>query len=340
MGAWQRVIVAALAFAVAACAPAAPRIADEAPLRWPEEIDEPARVEFVGTLSRPRDLGIEKSFAQRVSEFFAGEVDARLVRPMAVVAVAGAVYVADPGARGVHRFDGAHGRYDLILRENEEPFPSPVGLAVGTQGEIYVADSVLGRVFVIGPDSKAAVPAKLASLEQPTGVAYDGVGKRLFVADTAAHRVIVLDEDGVPVQTIGERGEGDGQFNYPTYLWRDNQRRLYVTDSLNYRIQVFDAQGRFLRKFGRPGDGPGDFMRQKGIATDSFGHVYVVDGLMNALQIYDEAGRLLLSIGNLGRNRGEFWLPAGIFIGEDDRIYVADAYNGRVQVFRYVGGAR
>lgn len=331
-------LLAVLALALAACAPAPPRPMDQAPLVWPEEIEVPARVEFVQMFSRPEEFGIEKGFLQRAVEFLFGETDARLVRPMAVVAVKGVVYVADPGAKGVHRFDPA-GRYDLIGLGDERGLPSPVGLAVGADGEVYVADSVQRSVLVIRPDAKVAVPVALPALGQPTGVAYDVATGHLFVADTSAHVVRVFDRAGNAVQGIGERGEGDGEFNYPTYLWRDTRGRLYVTDSLNYRVQVFDEQGRFLRKFGKAGDGVGDFMRQKGVATDSFGHVYIVDGLMSALQIYDDAGRLLLVIGHLGQARGEFWLPAGIFVGDGDRIYVADAYNGRIQVFRYIGGS-
>ena len=327
-----------LAWALGACAPVPPRVADESPLVWPAAGEAPARVAFVGAFSRPEEFGIEKGFLARLGEFLFGQQDARLVRPMAVVAVKGVVYVADPGAKGVHRFDPVAERYDLIGADGDTPLPSPIGLAVGRDGEVYVTDSVRPGVLVIRPGAKAAVPLELPKLAQPTGVAFDPATGRLYVVDTTAHRVAIFNPDGTLHASIGTRGEGDGEFNYPTYVWRDARGWLYVTDSLNFRIQVFDATGRFVAKFGKAGDGTGDSLRQKGVATDSFGHVYIVDALMSALQIYDPVGRLLLSIGNLGQDRGEFWLPAGIFIGEDDRIFVADAYNRRIQIFRYIGG--
>jgi len=336
------VVAVALALAVAgvvaACSSAQPITVDQAPLTWPEQVDEKARVEFVRVVSRPQDFDIRKGFFQRLGEFLFGEVDTRLVRPMAVVAVDGAVYVADPGAKGVHRFDLKGGRYDLITGQKETVLPSPVGLAVGADGEVYVADSVLSGVLVIRPGAREAVPLDLPALRQPTGLAFDRTTGRLFVSETAEHRIRVFGRDGAEVAKFGVRGTDNGEFNFPTYLWLDQRGRLFVTDSLNYRVQVFGADGTFERKFGKAGDAAGDFLRQKGVATDSYGHVYVVDGLFGAMLIYDEGGRLLLSIGNLGQSRGEFWLPAGIFIGEDDRIYVADAYNGRIQIFRYIGG--
>jgi DNA-binding beta-propeller fold protein YncE len=330
--------ITGLLLALSACAPAPTRPLDQAPLTWPDELDVPARIEYVRAFSNAEEFGIEKSFLHRVQEFFLGPTESRLVRPMAVLVVNDIVYVADPGAKGVHRFDPKGERYDLIGAGDDVPLPSPVALARGNDGDVYVADSLLAQVLVIRPEAKAATPMPLPKMGQPTGLAFDAATGLLYVVDTTAHRVNVFDRNGVLISSFGQRGMGDGEFNYPTQLWRDARDRLFVTDSLNFRIQVVDKQGRFLKKFGQVGDGTGDFMRQKGVATDSYGHIYIVDALLGALQIFDDAGRLLLSLGNLGSGRGEFWLPAGIFIDGNDMIYVADSYNGRIQIFRYIGG--
>ena len=304
-----------------------------------------ARIEFVKAFSRAEDLGIAKGFFARFKDFIFGEVESRIVRPMAVVSGGGVIYVADPGAKGVHRFDTTGGDYALIAGPNSEPLPSPVGLARGAGGAVYVTDSKLAQVFVIRPGAKEAVPLPLAeNLKQPTGIAFDAASDRLYVADTTAHRVAVFDHNGTLVGQIGQRGVGDGEFNFPSYLWLTPQGRLHVTDSLNFRIQTFDIrgqQGRFIASFGRQGDSTGEAARPKGVATDRYGHVYIVDALFHVFQIFDEMGQLLLPVGELGHERGEFWLPTGIFIdseGDSDMIYIADSYNRRVQVLRYVGG--
>jgi DNA-binding beta-propeller fold protein YncE len=324
---------------LAACTASPPALPEQA-LTWPGPPD-PAKVTFVRAFSRADDLGIRRTLLQRLGDLVYGSRDERLVRPMAVVDVGGALYVADPGMRAIHRFDRTGGRHDLLYAEGERALPSPVGLARGASGEVYVTDSALRKVFVILPGARAAAELQLdTELRQPTGVAFDAKGGRLYVADTAAHVVRVFGRDGRLLQTIGQRGVGDGQFNFPTLLWRDaGSGRLYVTDSLNFRVQVFNQAGGFESKFGRHGDGSGDMARHKGVATDRHGHVYVVDALFHALQIFDGSGRLLLGLGGQGRERGEFWLPAGVFVGDDDLIYVADSYNQRVQVFRYIGGA-
>lgn len=310
---------------------------DDAPLPvWPPSPDAP-RVAFVRAFSRPADLGIGKGLVARLADLLFGDSEARLVRPMAVVEHAGVILVADPGVRGVHRFDPRRGDYALLAGPGGMPLPSPVGLAVGADGEIYVSDSRLGQVFVVRPGANEAEPLALgAPLRQPTGLAFDAGGRRLYVADTAAHRVLAFDAAGTLVATLGRRGEAAGEFNFPTLL-SFAAGRLYVTDSLNFRVQVLDGEGRFLASVGRHGDAVGDTPRPKGAAADRRGHLYVADAVHHNLQIFDVAGRFLLPVGQQGAGRGEFLMPTGVFVGGDDHIYVADAYNRRVQVLRYVG---
>ena len=215
-------------------------------------------------------------------------------------------------------------------------------------------DDSVARPLVIelraaGPDGSADAAAGdavrgdgAARLRQPTGIACDAAPDRVFVSDTAAHRIVVFRRTGegaaLRYETVfGTRGAGPGEFNFPTHLWWSDAGRLVVSDALNFRVQVLDGAGRFEGQFGRAGDASGDAARPKGVATDAAGNIFVVDALFHAFQIFDAQGRLLLGVGARGGAPGEFWLPTGIFI-DAGRIWVADSYNGRVQVFRSVGG--
>jgi DNA-binding beta-propeller fold protein YncE len=334
-------MLAAWVLALAGCA-TPPAVAPESQvqasgLAWPSP-PAAAQVVYVRAISSPADLGLTKSFFVRVFEFVFGEEQQQLVRPMAVVDVGGVLYVADPGAKGVHRFDRPAGKYKLLHEKGDAGLPSPVGLAVGPNGDVYVTDSVLGAVFVLKPGADFVTRLTLGiPLRQPTGIAFDAVGKQLFVSDTYEHVIKVFALDGSYIKTIGRRGDGDGEFNFPTMLWCSDAGQLLVTDSLNFRTQIFDLNGQFSSKFGKLGDGSGDAPRQKGVATDQDGHLYVVDSLMHAVQIFDTSGRFLLSFGGLGQAPGEFWLPTGVFVDAEKLIYVTDSYNRRVQVFKYVG---
>jgi len=308
-------------------------------LAWPAPPSEP-RIAYVMSFTGAENLGIKKRFLQRLRVFVSGRSEERLVRPMAVVESPGNRYfVADPGVRGVHLFDLQRGRYRLIRRENGEPLPSPVGLAAGLVGEVYVVDSRLAALYMIEPRGEVALKVPLdALMSQPTGVALDKPSGRIYLVDTGSHEVKIFARDGALLRRVGGRGIGPGKFNYPTMIWMTDAGEFLVSDSLNFRTQVFDAEGNFLRQFGVAGDSAGFQPQSKGIATDSHGHVYVVDSTLHAVQIFDSSGTFLFRLGLRGDGAGEFLLPTGIFIGERDTIYVADSYNNRIQVFRYTGG--
>jgi len=323
---------------LSACA-SQPHIANIEPSPvWPGPPDTP-RISYVQSISKPEDLGITKGFFTKLYEFVVGSADLHLIRPMAVVVTPdGIIYVADPGSHGVQRFDAKKQEHRLIQSVDNLALPSPVGLTVDDHGDVYVTDSALGEVWVIKPDAKNATPLLLeAPIVQPTGIAFDPLGKRLYIVDTTGHQIRVVTPDGKQISAFGHRGNGNGEFNYPTMIWRDRDGRLYITDSLNFRVQIFDSEGHFLGLFGRHGDATGDLSHPKGITTDRTGHVYVTDSMHHALQIFNRDGDLLLSIGNRGRAPGEFWLPAGAFMTDDDILYIADSYNQRLQVFKYIG---
>jgi sugar lactone lactonase YvrE len=306
---------------------------------WPD-LPETRRIAFVGEFSSSAELGIRESAWSRIVSFTAGSEDDAMVRPMAVVASDDGklIFVADPDARCVHRYDLRRGRYRCLAISRRESLISPVGLAIGDDGQLFVADSRLRRIYHAAADDKWLQPLELGSdLQQPTGIAWNNEQRLLFVTDTGSQSIKAFDANGTLVEEFGNRGGMPGEFNFPTYLWVDRNAELLVTDSLNFRIQRFGKTGEFLHTFGQNGDRAGNLPRPKGVATDRFGHVYVVDALFNALQIFDGQGKLLLSIGGRGQGAGEFWLPNGVFVGRDNTIYVADSYNQRVQVFRYIG---
>lgn len=313
---------------------------EELSLFWPPPPDV-ARIAFVRSISGPEDLGIRKGFFQWLGEVFTGSTRSQLVKPMAVtLSTDNVLYVADPGVEGVHRFDLNAGKYQVIRRDDDKPLPSVVGLVSGADGRVYVSDSQLDKIYRIDPGAQFAVPLTLgAILKHPTGLAWSATSDRLFVVDTWSHDIKVFNDDGSLHQVLGQRGKEPGQFNYPTYIWRQEDGRLLITDSLNFRIQILDGQGKFIKSFGQPGSTSGNLSRPKGIAMDRQDHVYVVDSLFHSLQIFDQDGQLLLPIGQQGNGPGEFWLPVGIFISDENEIYIADSYNHRVLVFRYLGGA-
>ncbi len=330
-------IVSALFFPLISCAPAPrvimPEFQTSGDLIWPPP---PAatRIKWVANWSNRYDFGKPS----KTMEFLIGrERVEQLRRPSDVVAdAAGNIYVADAESRIVFIFDQEKKALRFIgLRR----LGVPVGLAVSNKrGMIFVSDSQQNKVFGFDmrTDNLKLSIGGPGEFKKPSGMVYDDASDRLYIADTQNHAVKVFDRDGRHIFTIGNRGNADGEFNFPSFLAMDRNGILYVVDSFNFRVQMFDANGKFMKKFGRLGDASGSFSRPAGISVDSDGNIYVVDTSFNNFQIFDNNGKLLMWVGNAGRNPGEFYLPTGIFVDSQDRIYVADTFNRRVQVFQYL----
>ena len=349
--------LAAIAASLAVAGCAAPEPArlhfgvEDAPegkrLMWPPEPEVP-RFLYAGQLVGESNFRREKSATDSVGGFlrwFAGVLagDAppvELQRPQSgAVGDDGRVYVTDISRQAVFVFDAARGRLDLWEKaEGLASFAAPVAIALEADGRAYVTDAELGIVARLAADGTPGRSIGRGQLRRPTGLAFDRARGELYVADTYAHDVKVFDREGRLARTLGRRGEGAGEFNFPTHLaFADG--RLYVTDTMNSRVQVLEgASGRAVSAFGARGLYVGNLVRPKGVAVDSERNVYVVESYYDHLLVFDREGRFLMSIGGVGANTGRFYLPAGVWTDRRDRVFVADMFNGRVVLFQLLGG--
>jgi DNA-binding beta-propeller fold protein YncE len=310
-------------------------------LQWPFQ-PERAKVTYVMSIMGFKTSSDSRSLLDTVVYGGGGNDDDAFRLPVAVSAGRdGRLAVADIGRKCVHLYAPVQRKYVRLYGAGNESFASPVGVAFDDELRLYVSDSLAGKVFVFGSDGAFLFYLRETSagpLKRPTGIAYDPMDKRVYVADTLGNRINSFNAEGKAVFSFGERGEENGQFNFPTHIFFSRSGDLYVTDTMNFRIEIFDARGGFLGAFGRHGDGSGNFAMPKGVAADGDGVIYVVDSLFDTIQLFNRKGTFLLSVGKRGGDQGEFWLPSGLFIDGNGMLYVCDTYNGRVQVFKITEG--
>lgn len=327
-----------LIFLLLSCLPihASDCCAEESALFWPPPPAE-MRIAFIKSIYSPRDIGIESGFFRKLKRIVIGDEEDVFNKPIAVaVDSQKRIYICDTGSPALHIFKQKEKKHKRIITINDEELISPVGVVAGDNGLVYLCDSKLKKVFCLDGEGKFKFYlGKVKKFLRPTGLAINR--DRLYVVDTAAHRISIFDLNGNFISEFGNRGKGAEEFNYPTSLAIDKEGKIYVVDTLNFRIQVFDENNKFLYSIGQAGDSSGSFSRPKGIAIDSFGHIYTTDGMFDNFQIFNRNKDFLLSVGSCGQKDGEFWMPSGIAIDSDNYIYVADSYNQRIQVFRYVG---
>ncbi len=333
------VLITALAVIMPGCFQQQAGLGDPMPeMIWPAPPEVP-RIMLVNSFSRPEDLNLQESFLKQFFSF-AEKKDRSLVKPYGIETdSAGRYFVVDTFGKNVHVFDLENSEY-YIFPEGEITFESPIDIAIGDDGMIFVTDSkeAVVKLFRDNGETYAGTIGE-GLLGRPTGIAINKSTNELLVVDTMNSQVVSYGLDSHEFKGfIGGDGEQQGMFHYPTNIFVSDGGNIFVSDSLNFRIQIFSPQGEFMKEFGKPGNSPGYFSRPRGVAVDSDGNIYVVDALFDNVQVFNRDGMLLMDFGGPGYGYGEFWLPSGIFIDSRDRIFVADTYNKRVQVFQYLKG--
>lgn len=311
---------------------------------WPS-LPEVPRYAYVGDLIGevnflPENHKHKKSWLEWLTGLLSAKVERKeLQRPQGgVVDPLGRICVTDVGRNAVMVFDPLNKQFHLWEWAGQnQRFLAPIGITAGANGTLLVADAELRLVVRLAADGKPLGQFGRGLLMRPTGIARDAARGRIYVADTHGHNIKVFDDSGELLDTLGQRGEKVGEFNFPTHIAFANDR-LYVTDSRNSRIQVLDADGVTQASFGERGLFVGNLPHPKGVSADSDGNIYVVESYYDHLLIYNAQGELLLPIGGSGQGIGQFYLPAGVWSDNNNRLYVADMFNGRVVVMQYLGG--
>jgi DNA-binding beta-propeller fold protein YncE len=307
---------------------------------WPPP-PEQSRIKLLKVYSGADDPTLPKSRFTQLFEAITGESAQRigLMTPAGVVADGERfIYIADPSARLVHRIDIIENEVTYITHSGLEPLASPVGVALDSDGNCYVTDSIKARVYKYNSKGEyvGILGAGVTDFQRPAGIAI-GLNDYKYIADVLMNKITVFDEKDRFLMDFPDAAEAK-ELNKPVNLAVDAKGNLYVTDAFNFTVKIFDNKGKLVRTIGSVGDGPGTFARPKGVALDSDANIYIIDASFDNFQIFNQSGQLLLFVGSTGKNPGQFFMPNGIFIDHDDRIYVSDSYNQRIQIFQYLKG--
>ena len=159
-------------------------------------------------------------------------------------------------------------------RANTSPMARPSGVAVTSDGSIYVTEAGANRLRAIAPDGTLRTvagtgvagsagdggAATAAQLNEPSGLLLDQ--GQLYIAEFSGHRVRMVDRAG-NISTIagtdipgfsGDNGAATAaQLNRP-YALAGGGRALYISDQGNDRVRVVDLLSGVIRTFAGTGD--------------------------------------------------------------------------------------
>jgi tripartite motif-containing protein 71 len=181
-------------------------------------------------------------------------------------------------------------------------FAYPRGIAVDSDGEIFVADSRNNRI------------QKFAAKDWQFETEFGG----LFDAAKSSN--------GDPKKLVAD---APGKLHEPNGVAIGPDNMVYVIDTWNGRVEVFNSKGKYKTAF-TTDDG---FFGPREIVVDSNGSSYVADTGKHRIVKFDKDGKKVRAWGTKGDKEGEFNEPIGLALDQAGNLYVADRLNFRSQVF-------
>ncbi len=222
----------------------------------------------------------------------------------------------------------------------EQPwyFSYPTGIAVDSNGYIYVANSKNGYIQKFTSDGQFVTKWGKEGSEDGAfdflfDIAVDDMGF-VYVTDMNNHRIQKFTSNGEFVKKWGKPGTGNGEFDRPHGISILNNNFAYVVDTRNHCVQVFNSEGNFIAKWGEKGSREGTFDSPEGITIDNnSGSVYVTDTNNHRIQKFEANGQFIIEWGKKGDKKGEFTNPDWITVDNNGFVYVTDKFNHRIQKF-------
>jgi sugar lactone lactonase YvrE len=281
----------------------------------------------------------------------------------------GNLYVADTGNNRVRKVtpegvvttlagDGSAGFSDGPAAQAR--FDSPVGVAVGKDGSVYVADTYNDRVRVITKDGQVKTLAgsgspgyadgdgSSASFDTPCGVAVSESGD-VYVADTGNDRLtkitkygqvttLILFDPSSNIQPAGVQPANTQPAGAPP-AGRDANAK--PDDGANANVGAKPTTNGDANVSAGPAAAPFELSNPVGLALTRDGFLYVTElDRGRVVQVApDGAARVIAGLGpgfadGEGLSEARFNQPAGVALASDGSLVVADGANYLVRRVR------
>ncbi|HEX7621503.1 MAG TPA: glycosyltransferase family 39 protein [Anaerolineales bacterium] len=283
----------------------------------------------------------------------AGSEAGQFQSPRAIaLASDGSLYVADSMNNRIQHL-GSDGKVLQVwgtfadISKGQAPggtFNEPWGIAVASDGSVYVADTWNYRIQKFTSDGKfvtmwgffGQASDSPEAFYGPRGLAVDAQG-RIYVADTGNKRIVIFGPNGDYLTQFGTPGLGLGQLDEPVAVALDASGKVYVTDTWNQRVQIFapDSAGLVYTPFAEwPVDGwYGQSVENKPfIAVGATGNVTITDPELCRLITFSPNGQPIRMMD--GCSAGTLLLPSGITYDASGGLWVTNAGNGTVVHFK------
>lgn len=247
----------------------------------------------------------------------------------------------------------ASGCQEGLDEESAGAINGPWGVAIGPEGNVFVADEENNRIDVFSPE----------------GAFLRAFGKGVNPGGSDVCTTVCQ---------AGEGLAGAGDMSAPKGIAFDSTGALYVTDYGRHRIDVFSPAGAFIRAFGKgvnaaggdpdvcttacksgvAGGGAGEMRLILDVAVGPGNQIVVANSANNRIDVFSSGGAFIRGFGKEvklggggnvctaatgcqevpgGVGAGALSNPSGVLAGAGGNIYVSEFPNDRVSEFTVDG---
>jgi sugar lactone lactonase YvrE len=300
---------------------------------------------------RKIDTGNHVSTIAGSTQGFAEGTDARFRTPQGIAADCnGNVYISDTDNNRIRKIDtlnnnnvttiGGDGSEDFA-DGTDSRFANPRGLAVGSDGKIYVADRNNGKIRIIDPDNNYDV-SSISGFSSPEAVAVNSSTGIIIVSEPNSNSVKKIElNNNNSISSIS----GNGGFSHPVgvaiygqqvYVGDVNHKlikKIDLTDN-NSLITVAGNNGFYLDAAGTSSR----FSGPHGIFRDNSGNIFIADTDNQRIRKMDAQGNVTTIAGSGNQafapgngTNASFYNPAALVADSQGNIFVADTGNQRIR---------
>ncbi|XP_071484108.1 uncharacterized protein [Diadema antillarum] len=203
----------------------------------------------------------------------------------------------------------------------EGEFFNPTDLAIGPQGDIFVADTVENSRIQRFSSDGTFIGQFPVDLQEPALLGVDAL--HVGAVFLSSKQVVLYTYDGHPVHQFA-----NDQLTHPHGIALSQSGNIYVIDLALQCLLIFTKVGKLITRLGQEGVRPGEFNHPHFLAVGSDDHIFVSEARNCRIQELNKVGAYVKEF----RSKDKLAEPGSIAVTTGGHLLVHDEKTQTVQI--------